>query len=97
MLVDEWNSLVFISFTMTYDRARLIEFFVGMWESLSSFFGTGTKKPSPKKKPLVIKSSGEDEKIHVFSLATGHLYERLLRIMMLSVSKRTSLPVKVSL
>ena len=27
----------------------------------------------------------EDGKIHVFSLATGHLYERLLRIMMLSV------------
>ena len=36
----------------------------------------------------------EDGKIHIFSLATGHLYERLLRIMMLSVTKRTSLPVK---
>ena len=30
----------------------------------------------------------EDGKIHIFSLATGHLYERLLRIMMLSVSKK---------
>ena len=36
----------------------------------------------------------DDGKIHVFSLATGHMYERLLRIMMLSVSKRTSKPVK---
>lgn len=36
----------------------------------------------------------EDETIHVFSLATGHLYERFLKIMMLSVTKRTSSKVK---
>ena len=35
----------------------------------------------------------EDERIHVFSLATGHVYERLLRIMMLSVVKKTKSPV----
>ena len=34
------------------------------------------------------------DKIHVFSLASGHLYERLLRIMMSSVTKRTSGTVK---
>jgi len=34
------------------------------------------------------------EKVHVFSLATGALYERMLKIMMLSVTKRTSVPVK---
>jgi len=32
--------------------------------------------------------------IHVFSLATGSLYERMLKIMMLSVRKRTSGPIK---
>mmetsp|Transcript_2448 Transcript_2448/g.8246 ORF Transcript_2448/g.8246 Transcript_2448/m.8246 type:complete len:1639 (-) Transcript_2448:772-5688(-) len=32
--------------------------------------------------------------VHVFSLATGALYERFLKIMMLSVRKRTSGPVK---
>lgn len=32
--------------------------------------------------------------VHVFSLATGHAYERLLKIMMLSVTKRTTSPVK---
>lgn len=37
-------------------------------------------------------SSGET--INVFSLATGHLYERFLKIMMLSVTKRTSNKVK---
>jgi len=41
-----------------------------------------------------VKISEEDETIHVFSLATGHVYERLLKIMMLSVTKRTSVKVK---
>jgi UDP-glucose:glycoprotein glucosyltransferase len=35
-----------------------------------------------------------DDVIHVFSLATGHVYERFLKIMMLSVTKRTSSKVK---
>ncbi|XP_054718713.1 LOW QUALITY PROTEIN: UDP-glucose:glycoprotein glucosyltransferase 1-like [Uloborus diversus] len=35
-----------------------------------------------------------DDKINIFSLASGHLYERLLRIMMLSVLKNTKTPVK---
>jgi UDP-glucose:glycoprotein glucosyltransferase len=37
---------------------------------------------------------GGNDTIHVFSLATGHLYERFLKIMMLSVVKRASMPVK---
>lgn len=37
---------------------------------------------------------GEKDTVHVFSLATGHAYERLLKIMMLSVTRRTSSPVK---
>jgi len=36
----------------------------------------------------------KDDTVHVFSLATGHLYERFLKIMMLSVTKRTSTKVK---
>jgi hypothetical protein len=56
-----------------------------MWNSLSGMFGGGKK---------VQKTSSEDETIHVFSLATGQVYERLLRIMMLSVTKRTKSPVK---
>lgn len=35
-----------------------------------------------------------DETINVFSVASGHLYERFLRIMMLSVLKNTKSPVK---
>ena len=39
-------------------------------------------------------ANDEDDTIHVFSLATGHLYERFLKIMLLSVTKRTSSKVK---
>ncbi|CAM9733036.1 unnamed protein product, partial [Phaeothamnion confervicola] len=38
--------------------------------------------------------AGPPETMHIFSLATGHLYERFLKIMMLSVTKRASMPVK---
>jgi UDP-glucose:glycoprotein glucosyltransferase len=42
------------------------------------------------------KASDKDEEdvVNVFSLATGHQYERFLKIMMLSVTKRTSSKVK---
>lgn len=53
-----------------------------VWSSLTSML-SGTSE-----------SVSKNETIHVFSLATGHMYERLLRIMMLSVTKRTSAPVK---
>jgi hypothetical protein len=38
--------------------------------------------------------SDDEDVVHVFSLATGHLYERFLKIMILSVTKRTSTKVK---
>ena len=38
---------------------------------------------------------GEDNsKIHIFSVASGHLYERFTKIMVLSVLKNTHTPVK---
>lgn len=39
-------------------------------------------------------SEEKDEKLNIFSLASGHLYERFLKIMMLSVIKHTKSPVK---
>eukprot|EP00172_Hildenbrandia_rubra_P004155 Plantae.Rhodophyta-Hildenbrandia_rubra.ctg7863.p1 GENE.Plantae.Rhodophyta-Hildenbrandia_rubra.ctg7863~~Plantae.Rhodophyta-Hildenbrandia_rubra.ctg7863.p1 ORF type:complete len:504 (-),score=73.96 Plantae.Rhodophyta-Hildenbrandia_rubra.ctg7863:994-2280(-) len=38
--------------------------------------------------------SDTEEKLHVFTVVSGHLYERFLKIMMLSVTKHSSLPVK---
>lgn len=54
----------------------------GLWNSITSTFSS---------------SSGEedtDEKVNIFSVASGHLYERFLRIMMVSVLRHTKTPVK---
>ncbi|XP_073840354.1 UDP-glucose-glycoprotein glucosyltransferase [Musca autumnalis] len=55
----------------------------GIWNSIASSFGGGS-------------SSGDEdsETINIFSVASGHLYERLLRIMMVSAMKHTKSPVK---
>lgn len=54
----------------------------GIWDSITSTFtgSTGTEAAV--------------ETINIFSVASGHLYERLLRIMMLSLLKHTKQPVK---
>uniref|UniRef100_A0A673I2L8 UDP-glucose ceramide glucosyltransferase-like 1 n=1 Tax=Sinocyclocheilus rhinocerous TaxID=307959 RepID=A0A673I2L8_9TELE len=53
-----------------------------------SFRGlTGGSKPEEPKQE-------KDDVINIFSVASGHLYERFLRIMMLSVLKHTKTPVK---
>ena len=53
----------------------------GIWDSITSTFtGSGTEASA--------------ETINIFSVASGHLYERLLRIMMLSLLKHTKQPVK---
>ncbi|XP_015216779.2 UDP-glucose:glycoprotein glucosyltransferase 1 isoform X1 [Lepisosteus oculatus] len=58
----------------------------GFWESLTRGF-TGGKKTEEVKQE-------KDDVINIFSVASGHLYERFLRIMMLSVLKHTKTPVK---
>ncbi|XP_050434765.1 UDP-glucose:glycoprotein glucosyltransferase [Adelges cooleyi] len=54
----------------------------GLWNSITSSFSSGSADKSA------------DEIINIFSVASGHLYERFLRIMMLSVLKHTKSPVK---
>lgn len=54
----------------------------GIWNSITSSFSGGNS------------DSQEQETINIFSVASGHLYERLLRIMMLSLLKHTKSPVK---
>lgn len=78
----------------------LTSYFKPASDDTSSNSNTNTKKSTKSKQQAKLAAlasshhNDEDNKIHVFSLATGHMYERLLRIMMLSVTKRTSLPVK---
>lgn len=52
----------------------------GIWDSITSTFKSG--------------SDTSADTINIFSVASGHLYERLLRIMMLSLLKHTKSPVK---
>ncbi|KAK0591027.1 hypothetical protein LWI29_034667 [Acer saccharum] len=60
----------------------------------SGFIG-GTEQ-SKKEKTLVGHGKGErhGKTINIFSIASGHLYERFLKIMILSVLKNTHRPVK---
>ncbi|XP_043284000.1 UDP-glucose:glycoprotein glucosyltransferase isoform X2 [Venturia canescens] len=54
----------------------------GLWDSISRTFTNADE-------------AGEsEEKLNIFSLASGHLYERFIKIMMLSVIKHTKTPVK---
>eukprot|EP00250_Pteridium_aquilinum_P011892 c20372_g1_i1 orf=227-5122(+) len=58
----------------------------------SDFLG-GSKQPVPNPgQGRVVERQGEP--INIFSIASGHLYERFLKIMMLSVLKNTRRPVK---
>ncbi|CAJ1079457.1 UDP-glucose:glycoprotein glucosyltransferase 2 [Xyrichtys novacula] len=58
----------------------------GIWDSIASITGGGSKKDEGEKK--------KEDVLNIFSVASGHLYERFLRIMMLSVLRHTKTPVK---
>eukprot|EP01097_Dermamoeba_algensis_P005503 TRINITY_DN3503_c0_g1_i2.p1 TRINITY_DN3503_c0_g1~~TRINITY_DN3503_c0_g1_i2.p1 ORF type:complete len:467 (+),score=152.66 TRINITY_DN3503_c0_g1_i2:79-1479(+) len=58
----------------------------GMWGYVEGLFGDKKNEAKETKK--------KEKTIHIFSLASGHLYERFLKIMMLSVVNHTSSPVK---
>ncbi|XP_068124032.1 UDP-glucose:glycoprotein glucosyltransferase 2 isoform X2 [Hyperolius riggenbachi] len=56
----------------------------GLWSSLMSFTGAVDANIKDKKADV----------LNIFSVASGHLYERFLRIMMVSVLRHTKTPVK---
>ncbi|XP_019384043.1 PREDICTED: UDP-glucose:glycoprotein glucosyltransferase 2 [Crocodylus porosus] len=56
----------------------------GIWESITSFSG-GIQTEEKERK---------NYSLNIFSVASGHLYERFLRIMMVSVLRHTKTPVK---
>ncbi|MEQ2314490.1 UDP-glucose:glycoprotein glucosyltransferase 1, partial [Ameca splendens] len=66
----------------------------GIWDSIVSVWSTfemsitggGSKRDGGEKK--------KEDILNIFSVASGHLYERFLRIMMLSVLRHTNTPVK---
>ena len=65
-------------------------------DDINSIWNSFSWSASPPKKTTnkTVTEDQESDRINIFSLATGHLYERLLRIMILSVLKNTKTPVK---
>ncbi|KAH3745546.1 UDP-glucose:glycoprotein glucosyltransferase 1 [Pelomyxa schiedti] len=59
----------------------------GFWDKISSVWSSKSEVPTQQ-------LSNEDNRVHIFSLASGHLYERFLKIMMLSVVQHTNSTVK---
>lgn len=57
-----------------------------LWSSLSSSFMPSSVSDK--------KVEEDDKRVNIFSIASGHLYERLLRIMMLSVIKNSQSSIK---
>ncbi|KAF0915839.1 hypothetical protein E2562_039167 [Oryza meyeriana var. granulata] len=60
----------------------------------SSFISGDTSSKKKDEKISDLKASRQGETINIFSVASGHLYERFLKIMILSVLKKTHRPVK---
>ncbi|KAJ3592196.1 hypothetical protein NHX12_007324 [Muraenolepis orangiensis] len=58
----------------------------GLWDSISSITGGASRSSAAETK--------SEDVLNIFSVASGHLYERFLRIMMLSVLRHTQTPVK---
>ena len=58
-----------------------------IWESIASKFSGSSDTE-------IEKAKDEENVLNIFSLASGHLYERLMRIMMLTVLRNTKAKVK---
>lgn len=78
-------------FTRTYGKDLIIKDMLGSYALLKV-----EKKPDKLKEELLgtLEDVPLTDTIHVFSLASGALYEKLLRIMMLSAVRNTSAPIK---
>ncbi|XP_037406433.1 UDP-glucose:glycoprotein glucosyltransferase-like isoform X2 [Triticum dicoccoides] len=60
----------------------------------SSFISGDASLKKKAEKNTDLKDARQGETINIFSVASGHLYERFLKIMILSVLKKTQRPVK---
>ena len=65
----------------------------GIWGSIRGMVGGKGDKGRGKIRTASVSKDGSTT-VHVFSVASGHLYERFLRLMMLSVMRSTESPVK---
>merc|ERR1719159_2178157 len=65
-----------------------------MFGGIRSMWGGSAKEDDSEEAGTAVSVGGEDmPTIHIFSVASGHLYEKLLGIMILSVRNRTKCPL----
>ncbi|XP_044071952.1 UDP-glucose:glycoprotein glucosyltransferase 2 isoform X5 [Siniperca chuatsi] len=66
----------------------------GIWDSIASVWSTFEKSITGGGSKMDDGEKKKEDVLNIFSVASGHLYERFLRIMMLSVLRHTKTPVK---
>ncbi|XP_076603616.1 UDP-glucose:glycoprotein glucosyltransferase 2 [Chaetodon auriga] len=66
----------------------------GIWDSIASVWSTFEKSITGGGSKKDDAETQKEDVLNIFSVASGHLYERFLRIMMLSVLRHTKTPVK---
>ncbi|XP_055734579.1 UDP-glucose:glycoprotein glucosyltransferase 2 isoform X1 [Salvelinus fontinalis] len=66
----------------------------GIWDSIASVWSTFEKSIAGGGSSSEDGEKNREDVLNIFSVASGHLYERFLRIMMLSVLQHTKTPVK---
>ncbi|XP_037832032.1 UDP-glucose:glycoprotein glucosyltransferase 2 isoform X2 [Kryptolebias marmoratus] len=83
-----WDSIVRRSYSSPGSRLQYYAVRSSLAKNMCfcSITGGGSKKDGGEKK--------KEDVLNIFSVASGHLYERFLRIMMLSVLRHTNTPVK---
>ncbi|XP_076857427.1 UDP-glucose:glycoprotein glucosyltransferase 2 isoform X2 [Brachyhypopomus gauderio] len=65
----------------------------GLWDSITSVWSS-LEKSLTGGSSVEEGDSKKEDVLNIFSVASGHLYERFLRIMMLSVLQHTKTPIK---
>ena len=62
-----------------------------MWKSMASWLGPKgeQKQKAPDRHETQLLPDDDPETIHIFTVASGHLYERLQKIMVLSALRQT--------
>lgn len=60
-----------------------------MLKGVKSWFGSKENKATGKISAKALSSEDDPDTIHIFTIASGHMYERLQKIMILSLIRNT--------
>lgn len=85
-------------YNISSDNTMIVNSFVPSWITMLVYHNDGMSRYSiynlPKEYRLMYNNNTSNGMIHVFAVVSGHLYEDLVKIMMVSVLKNTKSKVK---